>query len=96
MLAGLLLVTGKTGAATFLAIWGVLAVGLTDNVVKPWLMKGRMEVHGALIFFAIVGGLSMFGPVGLVAGPLILAFSLAVVRLFERDARLREPRSDLR
>jgi predicted PurR-regulated permease PerM len=56
-------------------------VGFVDNLVKPLLMKGRMEVHGALIFFALVGGLAAFGPVGLVAGPLVLSFFLAVVRL---------------
>ena len=91
VLAGLLLVTGHTGNAIFLAIWGVVVVGLSDNLVKPLLMKDRMEVHGALIFFAMIGGLAMFGAVGLVAGPLILAFFMSVIRLFERDARLREP-----
>ncbi len=89
VLAGLLLVTGHTGDAIFLAIWGLVVVGLSDNLVKPLLMKGRMEVHGALIFFAMVGGLAMFGAVGLVAGPLILAFFMSVVRLFERDAIVR-------
>jgi len=49
-----------------------------------------MEIHGALIFFAILGGLATFGAVGLVAGPLIFAFFLSVIRLLERDARLRE------
>ena len=57
----------------------------TDNLVKPLLMRGRMEVHGAVIFFALLGGLAMFGPVGLVAGPLILSFFLAVVRMCQRD-----------
>jgi predicted PurR-regulated permease PerM len=49
--------------------------------VKPLLMRGRMEVHGGLIFFALLGGMATFGPVGLVAGPLILSFFLAVVRM---------------
>ena len=42
-------------------------------------MRGRMQVHGALIFFALFGGLATFGPVGLLAGPLILSYFLAVV-----------------
>jgi predicted PurR-regulated permease PerM len=66
-----------------------VVVGLSDNLVKPLLMKDRMEVHGALIFFAMIGGMAMFGAVGLVAGPLILAFFMSVIRLFERDAIVR-------
>jgi predicted PurR-regulated permease PerM len=80
-LALLLLFTGHSHAALFLALWGVLVVGFTDNVVKPLLMRGRMEIHGAVIFFALLGGLATFGPIGLVAGPLILSFFLAVVRI---------------
>jgi predicted PurR-regulated permease PerM len=48
-------------------------------------MKGRVEIHGALIFFALLGGLATFGPVGLVAGPLILSFFLTIVRIAGRD-----------
>ncbi|HVQ28804.1 MAG TPA: AI-2E family transporter, partial [Vicinamibacteria bacterium] len=90
-LGGLLYLTGHPLAATLLALWGLLGVGFIDNLVKPWMMKGRMEIHGALIFFALLGGLTTFGPVGLVAGPLILSFFLAVVRLWRNTAPLDEP-----
>jgi predicted PurR-regulated permease PerM len=73
------------GAALALALWSVLGVGLADNLVKPLLMKGRMEIHGAIIFFALVGGLAAFGLVGLAAGPLIVSFFLAIVRMCRRD-----------
>jgi predicted PurR-regulated permease PerM len=89
-LAGLLYLTGHPTPAALLALWGVLGVGFIDNLVKPLLMKGRMEVHGALIFFALVGGLAAFGPVGLVAGPLVLSFFLAVVRLSRHPSHLHE------
>ena len=64
-------------------------VGLVDNLIKPWLMRGRMKVHAALIFFALFGGLAAFGPVGLLAGPLILAYFLAVVRMWSDEAEAR-------
>lgn len=80
-LAGLMWLTNHPGAAVFLLAWGLLVVGLVDNLVKPWLMRGRMNVHGALIFFALFGGLATFGPIGLLAGPLILSYFLAVVGL---------------
>jgi predicted PurR-regulated permease PerM len=81
----LLFLAGHSSAALFLAAWGVLVVGLVDNLVKPLLMKDRVEIHGALIFFALLGGLATFGPVGLLAGPLILSFFLAIVRIAGRD-----------
>ncbi len=80
-LAGLLLFSGHTQPAFYLALWGVFVVSTVDHLVKPWLLRGRMEIHGGLIFFSLVGGVATFGPVGLVAGPLILSFFLAAVRL---------------
>jgi predicted PurR-regulated permease PerM len=76
---------GRSEAGFYLALWGVLAVGFIDNLVKPWLLKGRMEIHGGLIFFSLIGGLATFGPVGLIAGPLILSFFLAVVKLCRQE-----------
>lgn len=83
--AGLLLFTGHTKEALYLALWGVFVVSTIDNLLKPWLLKGRMEIHGGLIFFSLVGGLATFGPMGLIAGPLILSFFLAAVRLSRND-----------
>ena len=85
VVAGMLLFTGHVQPAFYLALWGVLVVSTIDNLVKPWLLKDRMEIHGGLIFFALVGGIATFGPVGLVAGPLILSFFLAVVRLARKE-----------
>jgi predicted PurR-regulated permease PerM len=86
-LAVLLYLTGHPTQALMLAGWGIVLVGFSDNLVKPLLMRGRMEVHGAVIFFALVGGLAAFGPAGLVAGPLIVSFFLASLRMCRRDLR---------
>ncbi len=77
--------TGHPWAALFLAIWGVVVVGLVDNVVKPLLVKRGLHMHGAIVFFALLGGLAAFGTVGLLLGPLIVAFFLALLRIHERD-----------
>ena len=76
---------GHPYSALFLAIWGILAVGLIDNVVKPYLIRGGLQLHGAVVFFALLGGLAYFGPVGLVAGPLVVSFFLAVLNMWDRD-----------
>ncbi|WP_309893379.1 AI-2E family transporter [Archangium sp.] len=81
----LLLATGHPVAAIVLASWGILVVGLSDNVIKPILVKRGLHMHAAIIFFALLGGLSVFGPIGLLLGPLSVAFFLAVLRIYERD-----------
>jgi predicted PurR-regulated permease PerM len=83
--AGLLFISGHSGWALFLVIWGIGPVGLIDNVVKPYLIRGGLELHGAVVFFALLGGIAYFGAVGLIAGPLIISFFLAVVRMWNRD-----------
>lgn len=84
-----LLAQGKVGMAIFLAAWGVVTVGLSDNLVKPLLAKRGMHMHGAVVFFALVGGIIAFGTIGLILGPLIVSFLLTLVRMRER--RSHEP-----
>jgi predicted PurR-regulated permease PerM len=83
--AALLLVTGHTVAAIFLAVWGVVVVGLADNVVKPLLIRGGVEMNGAVVFFALLGGLVAFGTVGLLIGPLAVSLFIAILRIYQRD-----------
>lgn len=81
----LLLVTGHPYMAGFLAVWGVLVVGLVDNIVKPYLIKGGGEMNGAVVFFALIGGIAAFGIAGLLIGPITVALFLALLRIYRRD-----------
>lgn len=72
---------GETGYGVFLLIYGIVVVGLSDNIVKPWLAKDSARLPGSVVLFAMLGGLAVFGPMGIVAGPLIVAFFLASLRL---------------
>jgi predicted PurR-regulated permease PerM len=81
----LLLITGHPYMALFLAIWSVTVVALADNVIKPLVIKGGMSMPGAVVFFALIGGLGAFGPIGLLLGPLVVAFFVAVLRMYRRD-----------
>jgi predicted PurR-regulated permease PerM len=90
--SGLLLATGHPWAALFLAIYAVVVVGLIDNVVKPWLMKGGL--HGVVVFFSLLGGLAAFGPIGLLIGPLAVAFFLCLLRMYKRGDLEQPPEQD--
>jgi predicted PurR-regulated permease PerM len=81
----ILLATGHPYMALFLAVWGLVVVGLIDNVVKPFLIKGDVEMGGAVVFFALIGGIAAFGMIGLVVGPLAVATFLALLRMYRRD-----------
>jgi predicted PurR-regulated permease PerM len=85
----ILLVTGHPYMALFLAAWGVVVVGLIDNIVKPFLIKDDVDMGGAVVFFALVGGISAFGMVGLVVGPLAVAAFLSLLRMYQRDFKPR-------
>jgi len=78
--AGLMLLLGHKWSALFLALWGGVVVGLIDNLLRPMLIRGKVQLHGALVFFSLIGAISAFGGVGLFLGPLALVFFLAVVR----------------
>ena len=81
----ILLATGHPYMSLFLAVWGVAVVGLIDNVVKPFLIKGELEMGGAVVFFALIGGIGAFGMAGLLIGPLAVATFLTLLRMYRRD-----------
>lgn len=80
--------------AIFLAIWGVLVISMIDNVVRPWAMRGKAQLPAIPLLIAVLGGLQAFGFVGLVIGPLVFSFLMAVVDIYKktfRDAAEPEP-----
>jgi predicted PurR-regulated permease PerM len=84
-LVGLLAVMGQVWQPIFLAAWALVVVGLVDNLLKPLLIRSGMELHGVIVFFSLIGGVLVFGAIGLLAGPLIVSFFLAMVRFARRD-----------
>ncbi len=83
--AAVQIATGHVGGGTVLAVYAVAVVAMVDNVVKPLFIRGGVPIHGAVIFFALFGGLAAFGPVGFLVGPLAVSFLVAVIRMYRRD-----------
>jgi predicted PurR-regulated permease PerM len=78
--------SGHTSAAIFLAVWGLTVVSLVDNVLRAFLIRDGSGLHGAVVFFALLGGLEAFGVLGLLLGPLSVALFLAVLRMQQGSA----------
>ena len=77
-----LLLTGSWIKAMFLVGWGMLAVGMIDNLLYPFLVGDKLRLHTVPTFFSILGGITLFGPVGLILGPLILAITIALLDIW--------------
>lgn len=65
-----------------LLLWGVLAVGLIDNFLAPRLIGSGAKLHPFLILLSVLGGLALMGPVGFLAGPLVLSVTFASLDIY--------------
>lgn len=79
--------SGKTMAAVGLALWGCLAVAGVDNVLRPFFLRQGINAPFLVLILAILCGLSAFGAVGLIAGPVLLAFAMQSVEEANRYYR---------
>ncbi|HUO33796.1 MAG TPA: AI-2E family transporter [Candidatus Acidoferrum sp.] len=69
------------GAIVVVAICGVL-VNVLENVVRPWVISGRAEMSGLLVFISVLGGIAVFGLLGVVLGPTIVALAASMLELY--------------
>jgi predicted PurR-regulated permease PerM len=77
-------VTGHLWAAGFIVFWGVAVIGLADNLLRPQLLKGDTNIHPLFIFFSVMGGLSYFGFLGIILGPLILSLLVYILNMYKK------------
>lgn len=80
-----LFVTGHIGAGAGMLVWGVVAVGLIDNFIGPKIVGKSARVHPVLILFSILGGVSIFGFLGFLLGPILMAIFVAMVDMYRHD-----------
>jgi predicted PurR-regulated permease PerM len=82
-----LALTGAYVKAVVLVGWGILVIGTIDNFLSPRLVGRRARLHELLIFFAVLGGLQVFGVLGVVLGPVVIAITLALVEMLRQAHR---------
>lgn len=80
-----LFVTGHTGQAIGLTIWGAVAVGLVDNFLGPKLVGRTTKLHPVLVLLAVIGGIKFFGVLGFLIGPILLAIFVALIDMYRND-----------
>lgn len=78
-----LVVVNKLLYAFGLAVWGVMVVGLIDNILIPLLYGKNIQVHPVFVLMAVLGGLALFGASGFIFGPLILSLFLVLLHIYQ-------------
>lgn len=82
---GYLFFRGETSAALGLALYCLVVVSGSDNVIKPLLLRGTARIHPLLGFLSIIGGVLAFGVFGFLIGPVALSLVLSAIRIYHLD-----------
>ncbi|HVA46996.1 MAG TPA: AI-2E family transporter [Pirellulales bacterium] len=78
-----LLLDGRTTAAIVLAAYCAVIVSAADNFIKPFVLQGQSNLHPLLALLSVLGGVKALGPIGVVVGPMIVAFLQALLKMVQ-------------
>lgn len=81
----ILAILGSWGAAIFIFIWGIVVIGLIDNVARPFLIGGKANTYPLLTFFVILGGIFTMGLKGVIIGPLVLMLLMSFLHIYQAE-----------
>ncbi|MBI1935791.1 AI-2E family transporter [Candidatus Woesearchaeota archaeon] len=70
---------------TILIFYGVLVISTMDNILKPKIIGDKARVHPILVLLGVLGGIKLFGFLGLILGPVTLALVIAFVEIYEEE-----------
>jgi predicted PurR-regulated permease PerM len=73
---------GQTGPAVVLLIWGIF-ITILDQFLRPWLIGSKAKISAFWLFFTTIGGLKVYGLLGVFLGPIILALGLAFLAIYQ-------------
>ncbi|MFZ0635329.1 MAG: AI-2E family transporter [Candidatus Acidiferrales bacterium] len=67
-------------------------VAAVENIIRPWLISGRAQISGLVIFISVLGGIGVFGVLGIILGPIIVATTAGVLDLYTHPEPKRHAR----
>lgn len=76
---------GNTAQGLGLAIYCVVVVGLTDNLLRFTLLKKLENIHPLNTVFGIIMGMNLFGFMGLIFGPILISFTLLLIQIYRNE-----------
>jgi len=78
--------SGQTSLGLLFLVYNLTVVSTTDNFMRAYIVSKRTKMNSAIVFVGMMAGLFVFGFMGLLIGPLILAFFLLVLQLYKDKA----------
>ena len=82
-----LILSGHTGRGTLLLILGFIVISGADNLVRPILIAGRAQLNALLVFVGVFGGIQVFGFIGVIVGPLVVATAVGFLKGYSESLR---------
>jgi predicted PurR-regulated permease PerM len=80
-----LMVTGNLWKGIILILWGALVVGTVDNIIRPLVIGSKVELHPLLLLFSLLGGLQVFGFIGIFVGPVVISVIAALIKILREE-----------
>ena len=80
-----LFAVGRTGAGVGLLIYGLIVINSVDTVLRPIIVSRKTQINSGIVLIGMIGGLFAFGVLGLLIGPLILAYILLIIEIYKKD-----------
>ncbi len=72
-------------AAIVLAVYGALVVSLSDNFIKAYILHGHSQLHPLFALLSVLGGIHVFGPVGILVGPMVIVFLQTLLEILNHE-----------
>lgn len=79
-----LFITGEMVSAIGLLIWSMFMVGLVDNLIGPYLISRGNNLHPFIILISVLGGISLFGPIGFIIGPVVVTLFMVLLEIYNQ------------
>ncbi len=83
-MTGYLFIQGNYIKGITLLLIGFLGISMVDNILKPIIISGRTKMPTLAVFFSVLGGIKLFGFIGFIMGPLVLALFVSVFEIFRQ------------
>jgi len=85
-----LMFTGHVVKGVILLVLGIAVIGTVDNVVRPIIIHKSLRLHPILVLFSILGGVQLFGVLGVLVGPVILSVTAALLAMVQQERSSRD------
>ena len=89
-LAIYIFLTGSLIKGIIFTIWGIAVISMVDNFIKPWVIGDKTDIHPIVLFFAILGGLNLFGFLGIFLAPIVVVLIDNLLKLYQERYHISE------